>query len=243
MSMALEGIRVLDWSSVINGPLAAGILADMGAEVIHIEHRVRGDMVRGTEALFGTKMKGQLGINTIFELCNRSKKSLTIDFEKDKGKQIIYQLTEKSDVFLTSYRRSLVTSLGLDYETLRRYNPKLIYAITSGYGTKGDDGQKRVLDYAAQARSGLMMSAGDRDGPPGLTQGSITDNMGAVMLALAIVTGLLVREQLGIGQEVETSMLGATIYNLNMSLGTALLRDGAELARHSRTRVPNPLSK
>jgi len=238
--MALEGIRILEWTAFLNGPVGGYMLGDLGAEVIKIEQPVRGDPTRGMQSLFGASMiMGDL--NVAFDMYNRNKKSVTLDLAKDEGKQVFYRLVERSDVFLTNYRKSLAAKLGLGYNTLRQYNPKLIYATCSGYGHTGSDVDQRVFDPIIQARSGIMTVMGERDAPPGQIVGAILDQLGGTLLAYGIMVALLARERQGIGQEVDTSMLGGAVHLQFANVNTCLLRN-REMARHSRTRARNPLA-
>lgn len=238
MAGALEGIRILEFASEITGPSAGAILADYGAEVIKVEDRNRGDQTRGVKAYFGSVMSLPSGLNAVFEAYNRNKKGITLDLAKGKGGEVLYRLVTKSDVFMTNYRESLLGKLGVDYDTLRGVNPRIIYTFTSGYGSKGSDREKRTFDWAGQARSGMMSMTGDRDGPPGLVVGNIVDQMTGVVLAYGIVLALLVRERLGISQRVDTSMLEAALQVQTGTLGYTLWK-GRLLKRHSSKRAKN----
>ena len=168
MAGALKGIRVIEFASHINGPSAAVLLADYGAEVIKVEDRNRGDGARGFTSYGGTSMNLPGNLSIVFEAYNRNKKDIKLDLAKEKGREVMYQLIKKSDVFLTNYRESLLAKLGVEYEKLRSVNPNLIYAVGSGYGNKGPENERRTFDWAGQARSGIMSMTGERDGPPGL---------------------------------------------------------------------------
>jgi len=240
MSGALQGIRILEWASWINGPSAGAMLADLGAEVIKVEERIHGDPMRGAETLYGSAMVTS-GLNLGYELVNRNKKSIAVDMAKERGKEVIYRLARKSDVFLTNYRKSLAAQLGVDYATLSQHNPQIIYAHTSGYGSRGPDSERRAFDFVGQARSGMMHNMGERGTPPALMVGAPTDQLGSTMLAYGILAALVARERSGIGQEVETSMIGAAMHIQVLPIGTYLLQ-GREMARHSRANTRSPFS-
>ena len=155
MSMVLEGVRVLEWGHWQQGPVAARILGDLGAEVIKIENRVDGDPARGLARVVGAST-AVYGRNCLFEHHNRNKKSITLDLIKEKGREILYRLVEKSDVFIQNMRQGTAERLGLDYQTLSRYNPRLIYAMASGWGPQGPISNKPCFDVTGQARSGMM---------------------------------------------------------------------------------------
>lgn len=239
MSMLLEGYRVLDWTVWQQGPVATVMLGDLGAEVIKIEERGSGDPARGLMRLAGASA-GVAGRNFYFENNNRNKKSLVVDLRKDKGREIVYKLAEKSDVFVQNFRKGVAARLGLDYATLSRHNPRLIYASASGWGSEGPDAEKPSFDYTGLARSGIMSMAGEPDMPPLLIQGGIADQMGATMTAFGVVGALLARERTGIGQELDASLLGSMIWLQGLNVSMKLLL-GAEMPRIARARAGNPL--
>ncbi|MDY7032951.1 MAG: CaiB/BaiF CoA-transferase family protein [Thermodesulfobacteriota bacterium] len=240
MKLPLEGIRVLDLTTMMNGPSGGYQLADLGAEVIKIEMPVRGDAARGAQSIFGTATDVQ-GLNMLFDMVNRGKRSLTLDLSKQEGKEVLYRLVEKSDVFLTNYRKDQLISKGIDFDTLSQYNTQLVFASTTGYGSRGPDMDMRAYDPAVQAYSGLMTTIGERHMPPVIAMGALLDQLGGTMLAYSVVIALLVRERLGIGQEVETSMLGNAVHLQYLNMNSYLLR-GRPLARPIREKARNPLT-
>jgi CoA:oxalate CoA-transferase len=207
----LEGIRVLDCTQWFMGPIATDMLADLGATVIHIENRITGDPSRGIKAIYGCTKVLPHGKGILFESFNRGKKSITLDLSKQKGKEVLYRLVGRSDVFVHNFRQGVADKLGLDYETLCRYNAKLIYAVASGYGPKGPEATEPTFDTIGQARSGIMTMVGGPDMPPLLLYGGIADQMGGIMTSYGILAALLARERLGVGQKVDTSLLGSMI--------------------------------
>lgn len=239
MVAALEGIRILDLTVWLQGPVGTKMLADMGAEVIKIEERVKGDPARGLAMWQGIRLESKGGRHAFYEHHNRNKKGITVDLKKEKGRQVIYRLVEKSDVFVQNYRKGVAARLGMDYETLRRHNPKIIYASVDGYGHLGPDSDKPAFDYTVQARSGWMSLEGEA-GIPRASQVYVADQLGAIMLGYGILTALVARELHGVGQEVNVSSLGSLIglATLNISMQ---LWFGRELARLERARSHNPL--
>lgn len=240
MTMPLSGIRVLECAVMHNGPAAGYMLGDLGADVIKIEEPGRGDSVRGVSTLWGASMMFQ-GRVVISELTNRNKRGIALNLKTQKGKEVLYRLVEKTDVFITNYLKRVTDDLELDYETLRRHNPKLIYAMNYGYGSEGMWSTKRAFDPIAQAMSGAMWSAGDRDSPePTQLTGAYFDQMGATMLAYGILAALVVRERQGIGQVVETSLLAGAIHQQAVAVTLALMTERV-MARHSQKRARQPL--
>src|SRR5215470_14093503 len=204
MALPLEGIRVLDWTIWQQGPVATMMLGDLGAEVIKIEERIGGDPGRGVMSIAGVGTSSDKR-NYYFEANNRHKKSIALDLKKPEGKAIIYKLIEKSDVFAQNFRKGVAGKLGLDYQTLSRYNPKLIYASATGYGPQGPDSGEPSFDYMGLARSGIMTAVGEPDMEPMNITGGIADQMGAMMLAYGVLAALVARERFGVGQEVDAS--------------------------------------
>lgn len=239
MEGPLKGIRALELAAMQNGPACGYMLGDMGAEVIKIEDPGSGDMSRGFEA-YGDVWFAHKGVNTFFETPNRSKKGITLDLKKEKGRDVLYKLISKSDVFFTNYSPMVCERLGCSYENLRNYNPKLIYGRASGYGSRGPEPESRTFDTAAQARSGFMMQTGEREGPPVVAVAGIFDQLGATMLAFGIISALLARERLGIGQQVEASLLGSAIHLQAQTINQVSIL-GRAVARHSRAKARNPL--
>lgn len=211
MTMALEGIRVLDLTVGQQGPYATVMLADMGAEVIKVENpRSSGDSSRGMRRILGQHVEVK-GVNSYYETHNRNKKSVTVNLTRGKGKEIIYRLATKSDVFVQNFRVGATERMGVGYEDIRKVNPRIIYAHASGFGPRGPEREKRSIDPIAQARGGIMGVTGEPTEPPVLIPAGIGDQVGAMLLAYGIVTALFARERLGVGQRVDTSLLGSQV--------------------------------
>lgn len=150
----LSGFRILDLSSVVSGPMAAVVLADQGADVIKIEPPGWGDGIRGLGA-------SRNGVSAIYALINRNKRSVAINLKHQAGRQLIQQLVADADVLLQNYRPGKMARLGLDYDTLREINPRLIYASINGMGEVGPLAGQKVYDYVIQAMSGILDVQGD----------------------------------------------------------------------------------
>jgi crotonobetainyl-CoA:carnitine CoA-transferase CaiB-like acyl-CoA transferase len=241
MTGPLEGIRVIECGGYLSAPSAGYMLGDLGAEVIKIEDRVTGDPVRGMSSTFGRGMIMPDGTNILFETANRNKKSLTLDLKKKKGKELLHRLVAVSDVFCTNYSLSAIKKLAIGYETLKKYNPKLVYGMATGYGTAGPDKDKRAFDTIAQARSGIMGTVGEPDSPPLQIAGAIFDQMTGTLLVNGILAALAARDRQGIGQQVEVSLLGSGIHLQAYNVNVALLR-GRSMPRPSRYTLKNPMA-
>ncbi|MFC1822027.1 CaiB/BaiF CoA transferase family protein [Thermodesulfobacteriota bacterium] len=240
MALPLEGYRVLEWTIWQQGPACGAMLGDLGADIIKIEERTNGDIGRGMMAMIGSWM-GVGGRNFYFEYNNRNKRGMTLDLRKDEAKEIVYKLIAETDVFLQNFRIGVAERLGMDYETLRKYNPRLIYAHGTGWGPEGPRAESPSMDYAGLGRTGLMFVGGERGEPPVNYQPGLADQMGAIFTAYGILAALLVRERTGEGQKVDASLLGGVtcgLEGLNLACKTVL---GQELPRPSRKQAGNPL--
>lgn len=241
MEMPLQGYRVIDWTQWQAGPGAGMLLGDFGAEVIKIEDRVTGDPARGVAHHDGRPVgenEDPRIMQAYFESCNRNKRGITLDLRKEQGRKIIHSLIEKSDVFITNFREPAVVKYGLDYETLSKINPRLIYAIVNGYGFKGPDADIRSYDGLGLGRSGIMLAC-DPD-QPRYTVGGIGDAMAGIMAAFGVMTALLTRERQGIGQRVETSLLSGMLFQQWIRLGFKFIGN-EDWPPVPRTRATNPL--
>jgi crotonobetainyl-CoA:carnitine CoA-transferase CaiB-like acyl-CoA transferase len=236
----LEGIRIIDWTVMHAGPVGTMLLGDLGAEVIKIEDTVRGDIPRGTVRIVGVSVPVKEGRNVYFECMNRNKKGITLDLNQKEGQEIVYRLVEKSDVFVHNRPIREIDKRNLDYETLSRYNPKLIYFAMPGFGSKGPMKDQLSFDIAGQAMSGMMFQMGPPFLPPIYAQGGPVDETAATIEAFGIVAAILARERFGIGQKVETSSLTAAIWLQGVAAGLHLFGD-IELPRVWRETEENPL--
>ncbi len=241
MTAPLEGIIVLDWTQWQMGPLAAAMLADLGATVIHIESKATGD--HGRELKFAGLLELPEERAAYFEVNNRGKKSIAIDLMKKEGREALYRMVKNADIFLHNFRQGVPEKLGLDYETLNRHNPRLIYAAASGYGPKGPESREPAFDLVGLARSGIMMMMGGADTPPQSIAGAIADQMGGIMTAYGILTAIIARERLGVGQKVDVSHLGSMMALQGLAIGISLYhkKNLTEVWKVDRKKVRNPL--
>ena len=164
-----------------------------------------------------------------------------MDLKKAQGREILYKLVAKSDVFCTNYSLPAIKSLALDYESLSKINSKLVYGLATGYGSVGPDSNKRAFDAIAQARSGIMTAVGEPDSPPLQIAGALFDQVTGTILANGIMAALIAKEKQGIGQMVEVSLLGSGIHMQAYNLNVSLLR-GRSMPKPSRKTLKNPLA-
>jgi CoA:oxalate CoA-transferase len=239
MSGPLDGIRIIDWTIWQQGPVATQMLADLGAEVIKIEERERGDPGRGIAAIAGSATN-KSGRNYYFEANNKHKKSIALNLKQPEAREIVHRLAARSDVFVQNFRKGVAQRLGLGYSELATLNPRIIYASASGYGPEGPDSGEPSFDYLGQARSGIMNAIGSGSTTPTYVYGGIADQMGAIMLAYGVLAALFARERTGVGQEVDASHLGSmmALQGLNVVARTIM---GKEFPRNTREEAYNPL--
>jgi len=202
--MPLSHIKVLDLTRFLAGPFCAMLLADMGAEVIKIETPDHGDDARYQ----GVVIEGESGY---FVGMNRNKKGLTLDLKAPEGKKIFLRLAEKADVVVENFRPGVMRNLGLDYETLKKVNPGLVYCGISGFGKDGPHALRPAFDFIAQGISGFMSLTGFPDREPVRTGIPISDSVAGIYGAYGILVALMGRQRTGRGQEVQTSLVDAMI--------------------------------
>ena len=207
----LEGIRVLEWGIFHAGPGGTAILGDLGAEVVKIEQRGKGDPIRHRSRFGRTSFNLPGGRNLFFEGSNRNKKSITIDLATEKGKEIVYRLIPQFDVFVTNLRQKTVEKMEMIYPILSRFNHRLVYASISAHGHKGPDKDIGGFDFQAQARSGIMFSMGEPEMPPLTLHFGLVDQATAIVVSQGILSALFMRERTGKGQEVKASILGTAL--------------------------------
>lgn len=204
MARPLSGIRVLDLTQVLFGPFATMLLSDMGAEVVKVERAGVGDIARGNGPFVDT-------VSTYFFSLNRGKQSITINLGDSRGVELFLQLAEKADILVENFTPGTVEKLGIDYETVRRRNHRIIYTAGSGFGLNGPYRNKPAFDVIIQAMGGVMSITGEENGPPvrpGVSYGDIT---GALFLCISMLAALQERERSGEGQLVDISMLDCQV--------------------------------
>jgi len=207
-ALPLEGLRVLDLTQWLQGPVCAQYLADFGAEVIHVERPVHGDGARGVRSIKALAIGDW---NQYFLVINRNKKSLAIDLKSEAGRELFYQLVEKSDVFLSNFQPESLRAWGLTWEELSKRNPKLIYATNTGYG-HAVEVNRPSYDINVQALTGLMTRQGEPGQPPIYLGMGSGDTYGGMLSALGILLALHQRQKTGRGQALDASLYGAQLF-------------------------------
>ncbi len=208
MKQALEGVRVLDFSQLLQGPFATQMLGDLGADVIKVERYGQGDIYRGM-TFFNKWVAGDE--SPCFMAWNRNKRSIAIDIKKKEGKEIIIQLLKQTDIVLENFRPGVMERLGYGYNEYKKINPRIIYCSASGWGSDGPYIKRPGQDLLVQSVSGAIMTSGkSTDGPVALGT-ALCDQINAFNCVYAILAALYYREKTGIGQEIKTNLLSSAI--------------------------------
>jgi crotonobetainyl-CoA:carnitine CoA-transferase CaiB-like acyl-CoA transferase len=202
---ALNGLRMLDLTHIVSGPYAGMMLADLGVETIKIEPPGRGEATR--QLLANDPQHSHNGMGAYFLTLNRNKKSMTLDLKQEGGRQIFYELVRHADIVLNNFSAGVMARLQLDYDHLAAINPGIVTCTISGFGESGPKRDRPAFDMVAQAMSGGMSVTGQPDGPPTRAGLLVGDLGGGLMGVIGIMAALLARQQTGLGQHVDISML------------------------------------
>lgn len=212
---ALEGIRVVDLTRYLSGPMAAMLLGDLGADVIKVEALPTGDAARQSGPFAGTE-------SVYYMASNRNKRSIALDLRTDEGKKVLYRLIDEADVFLENFRPGTANAMGLSYETLKARNPRLVYVSISGFGNTPSGRDLPGFDQTVQAMSGLMSVTGTDETGPMRVGIAIADASTGVFSAVGILAALLERERTGEGAFVEATLMQSMMAMINYQAQTVL---------------------
>ncbi|MFQ5960167.1 MAG: CaiB/BaiF CoA transferase family protein [Candidatus Methylomirabilales bacterium] len=206
---ALGGVKVLDLTRIISGPYGTMLLAFLGAEVIKIEEPQEGDVARRTTLYY------QEGLSAVFIAENVGKKSVTLNLKTEKGRALFLRLVESADVVVENFRPGTMERLGLEYETLKRVNPRIIACSISGYGAWGPLKDAPAFDLTAQAMAGTMSITGEPGRPPVKMGVPIGDLAAGMAGAFGVAAALYRREKTGQGEQIDVSMFDVQLSLLN----------------------------
>ncbi len=209
----LQGIVVLDLTRVLSGPYCTMLLGDMGARVIKVEQPGKGDDTRAWGPPF---LEGE---SAYFLSINRNKESVTIDFKQPEGRALLERLIARADVLVENFRPGTLTKMGLDYASLARKYPRLVYCSISGFGHSGPRAKEPGYDAVMQAEGGLMSITGSSDGPSFRLGVAIADIVSGMFAAQGVTAALFARERTGKGQEVDIAMLDSVAALLTYQAG------------------------
>lgn len=203
-ALPLAGLRVLDLSRALAGPYCAMILADLGAEVIKVEPTPGGEMIRNWGPF-------QDGVSVYYLSIHRNKKSMVVNFRDPAGLALLREMAQEVDILVENFKPGAMAEMGLDYATLARANPRLIFASITGFGSTGPYGAWPAVDQIAQGMSGLMSLTGQRESGPTRVGIPIGDVVGGMWGAMGVLGAVIARQASGKGQLVETSLLAGLI--------------------------------
>ena len=211
MTKPLTGVRVLDLSNIIAGPLCTYQLVQLGAEVIKVERPGMGDLSRkmGADPAMGRKNMG-----ASFLAINAGKRSITLNLQREQGREIFRTLVKDADVVFENFRPGVMARLGLGYEELKKINPSLVYCAVSGFGQEGPLSSRPAYDQIIQGYCGLMSVTGTEETGPFRAGYVVCDTMGAMTAAFAIVAALFRRQATGEGACIDVSMLDASLVTM-----------------------------
>ena len=220
---ALPHIKVLDLSRVLAGPWCTQILADLGADVVKVERPGAGDDTRHWGPPFIKDAQGNdTDQATYFTACNRNKRSITLDLAHEQGQALIRQMAAQSDVLVENFKVGGLKHYGLDYESLKAINPRLIYCSITGFGQTGPYAERAGYDLMIQAMSGMMSITGRADGGPQRVGVALTDLFTGVYAATAILAAIEVRHRTGVGQHIDMALLDVGMATLANQAGAFL---------------------
>ncbi len=239
---ALDGIRVLDLSRVLAGPWCAQLLGDLGADVVKIEAPGRGDDARELGVAMEAPTAGPGRDSNFFLACNRNKRSIAIDFATPEGAELVRSLARRADVLVENFKAGTLQRYGLDYATLQKINPRLVYCSVTGFGQDGPYARRPAYDFVMQAMTGMMSSCGVPDGQPGAspmrTAIPATDLVTGYQASVAVLGALIQRGISGRGQFIDAAMLDASVA-FNVHLAQGFLLGGAAPTRQGNN---NPIA-
>ena len=217
----LDGLRVLDLSRLMPGPLCTMILGDLGADVIKVEQPEIGDYARSAPPLLGNT-------GSAFLMLNRNKRSITLNLKKAEGQEILRKLAAKADVFVESYRPGVAQRLGVGYQAISQVNERIIYCSISGFGQSGPYRDLVGHDLTYTAYSGAIGATGSKDGPPVIPAIQVSDIQAAMYATIAITAALYRREKAGKGEFIDISLMDAAVASMIMPMSFHLAGESTE---------------
>ena len=237
----LSHIRVLDLSRILAGPFAGQVLADLGADVIKVEHPARGDDTRSWGPPFAYGPDGGRGDAAYFFAANRGKRSVRADISTPAGQQLVRDLAARSDVVLENYKVGGLARYGLDYDGLKAVKPDIVYCSITGFGQDGPRAHQAAYDYMIQAMGGLMSITGEADGHPGAGPQkvgvAVVDLLAGLYASTAILAALARRTETGEGEHIDIALLDVMVGSLANQGANYLV--GGKTPQRGGNRHPN----
>jgi len=236
----LSGVRVVDLTMWIQGPIAATLLADMGADVIKVEKAGMGDHGRFLTTLYGVDVRRGDAPNLLWTMCNRNKRGLALDLRHDKAKPVFEALVRGADVLVTNLLPGPLADFGADEASVRAINPRIVYARAAGFGELGPRAEDPCQDTVGMAYAGFLWTCSNDGERPYYPPGAMSDQLSGTMMAFGVLGALLERARTGEGQYVATSQLQALMWMQSLNIGAAA-NLGQPFEVSDRVAPPNPM--
>ena len=241
MVAPLEGIRVVEVANWLAAPSAAALMADLGADVVKVENPIgdawRNTLMRGRKPDFNP----DTDVDAPYELDNRGKRGIALSLEQPGGSDVVKRMVSEADIFITNLTAPRIARYDLGRETLQALNPRLIYVVLTGYGTRGPDNAKTAFDYSAfWSRSGIMSLIGEPGGPPMPCRPGQGDHATALNLLSGALAALRLRDMTGEGQFVEVTLQRTGAWTIGADVSASLIMED-QPGRIDRVRPGNPL--
>ena len=241
MVAPLEGIRVVEVANWLAAPSAAALMADLGADVVKVEHPAgdawRNTLMRGRKPDFDP----DTDVDAPYELDNRGKRGIALSLEQPGGSDVVKRMVSEADIFITNLTAPRIARYDLGREILQALNPRLIYVVLTGYGTRGPDNAKTAFDYSAfWSRSGIMSLIGEPDGPPMPCRPGQGDHATALNLLSGALAALRLRDMTSEGQFVEVTLQRTGAWTIGADVSASLIMED-QPGRIDRVRPGNPL--
>lgn len=218
-SMPLEGVKVLDLTIYVAGPACSTMLGYLGADVVKVEP-LKGDPYRVSGKGYG--MPAEPKQNPLYDACNGYKRCISVDFRSTEGKEILRRMAAEADIIITNYRQKPLVGMGMDYETVSAYNPKVVYGYFSGYGEKGPDAERPGFDSTAFfSRSGFAMRGTYRGQSPMATISAAGDSISCMALAVGVLGAFCKAKETGIGEKVSGSLYASGLWVMGVGVAQA----------------------
>ncbi len=241
MVAPLEGIRVVEVANWLAAPSAAALMADLGADVVKVEHPGGDSWRRPLMYSQKSDFDPETDVDAPFELDNRGKRGIALALDRPGATEVIHQMVEQADIFITNLTAPRIERYDLSFERLQTINPKLIYVVLTGYGTRGPDQAKTGFDYSAfWSRSGIMSLIGEPDGPPIPCRPGQGDHATSLNLLSGTLAALRLRDLTGEGQRVEVTLQRTGVWTIGADVSAVLITE-SQPGRINRVTPSNPL--